>query len=38
MDPALGHHLDQAAVREPVGDVPANAELDDLGVEAALAV
>jgi hypothetical protein len=32
---ALGHHRLQISVARSVGDVPAHAQLDDLGIEAA---
>src|ERR1700682_3566009 len=37
-DSALSHHRDQISIAQPVGDVPADAQLDDLGIEAAAAV
>jgi hypothetical protein len=33
LNAALGHDLDQVSIGEAVADVPANAQLDDLGVE-----
>ena len=36
--PALSHHRDQISIVQPVGDVPAHAQLDDLAIEAAAAV
>src|ERR1700730_6517429 len=33
LNPALGHDLDEVSVGEPVADVPADAEFDDLSVE-----
>jgi hypothetical protein len=38
LDAALGHHLHEVAIRQPIGDVPAHAELDYVGVEGPLAV
>ena len=38
LDAPLGHHLDQIPVRKPIGNVPANAQLNDVGVESAFAV
>jgi hypothetical protein len=32
-DPALGHHGHQVSVAQPVGDVPADAQFDDLSLE-----
>jgi hypothetical protein len=32
-DAALGHHPNEVAIAQPVGAVPANAQLDDFGVE-----
>jgi len=37
-DPALRRHFDQISKGEPVGDVPADAELDDIGVEMTVTV
>jgi hypothetical protein len=37
-DAALGHHLHKISIRQPIGDVPAHAQLDDVGVEGPLAV
>lgn len=37
-DPSLRHHFHQISVREPVGDIPADTECDDVGVEMASAV
>jgi hypothetical protein len=33
LDATLGHHLDQVSVRKPISDVPAHAQLNDVGVE-----
>jgi hypothetical protein len=35
---ALGHHLHEVSVRQPIRDVPPYAQLNDLGIEGALAV
>jgi hypothetical protein len=35
---ALGHHRREISIAQPVGDVPADAQLDDLGIEAATSV
>jgi hypothetical protein len=35
---ALGHHLHEIPIRQPIRDVPAHAQLDDVGVEGPLAV
>jgi hypothetical protein len=35
---ALGHHRHEISIAQPVGDVPADAQLDDLGIEAATSV
>src|ERR1017187_1062342 len=32
-DAALGHHLHKISIRQPIGDVPAHAKFDDIGVE-----
>ena len=32
-DPALRHHSSEVPIAQPVGDVPANAQLDDFSVE-----
>ena len=37
-DPVLGHHGDEVAVAQAVGDVPANAELDGVGLKSSAAV
>src|SRR5882672_7010490 len=37
-DTAVSHELDEVAIRESIADVPAHAQFDDLGVEAAPAV
>jgi hypothetical protein len=29
IDPSLGHHLDEVAVAQPVGDIPSDAENND---------
>jgi hypothetical protein len=34
----LGHHRHEIPIAQPVSDVPADAQLDDLGMEAAPAV
>jgi hypothetical protein len=36
--PRSTHQLDEIAIRQSVADVPAHAQFDDLGVEAAPAV
>jgi hypothetical protein len=38
LDAALCHHLHQIVIREPVGDIPSHAQLNDVGVKGALAV
>jgi hypothetical protein len=38
LDATLCHHLDQVSVRQPIGDVPAHAQLDDVGIEYTFAV
>src|SRR5450755_4257973 len=38
LDATLGHHLDQVPVRKPIGDVPAHAQLNNVGVECPFAV
>src|SRR5258708_7284660 len=35
---ALGHHRHEISIAQPVGDVPADAQFDDLGIEAATSV
>jgi hypothetical protein len=35
---ALGHHRYEIPVAQSVGDVPADAQLDDFGIEAAASV
>ena len=35
---ALGHHRVEIPIAQSVGDVPADAQLDDLGIEAATSV
>jgi hypothetical protein len=35
---ALGHHRHEVPIAQSVGDVPADAQLDDLGIEAATSV
>ena len=37
-DTAFGHHLHQVAVGEPVADVPAHAQNDNLGIKPALSL
>src|ERR1700690_314960 len=37
-DAALGHHLHKISIRQPISDVPAHAQLDDVGVEYAFTV
>ena len=32
-DPALRHHSNEIAIAQPIGDVPANAQLNDFSVE-----
>lgn len=32
-DPAFRHHSNEVAIAQPIGDVPANAQLDDFSVE-----
>jgi hypothetical protein len=34
----LGHHRHEISIAQPVGDVPADAQLDDFGIEAATSV
>ena len=34
-DSALGHHLDEVAVAQFIGDIPSDAENDDCAVEVA---
>jgi hypothetical protein len=34
----LGHHRLEISIAQAVGDVPADAQLDDLGIEAAASV
>ena len=34
-DAALGHHGHQVPIAQPIGDVPANTEFDDLSLEPA---
>jgi hypothetical protein len=38
LDATLCHHLHQVSVRQPIGDVPAHAQLDDVGIEYTFAV
>jgi hypothetical protein len=38
LDATLCHHLDQVSVRQPIGDVPPHAQLDDVGIEYTFAV
>ena len=38
LDVALGHHLHEVAIGKPIRDVPPYAELDNVGIEGALAV
>jgi hypothetical protein len=38
IDAALRHHLDQIPIRLPKADIPTHAQLNDVGVERALAV
>jgi hypothetical protein len=35
---SFGHHRHEISVAQPVGDLPADAQLDDLGIEAAASV
>jgi hypothetical protein len=35
---ALGHHRHEIPIAQSVGDVPADAQFDDLGIEAAASV
>jgi len=35
---SLGHHFDQVPVRQSVRDIPAHAQLNDVGVKRAFAV
>jgi len=35
---ALGHHRHEISIAQPIGDVPADAQFDDLGIEAATSV
>jgi len=37
-DAALGHHLHKISIRQPISDVSAHAQLDDVGVEYAFTV
>src|ERR1039457_3938894 len=37
-DAALGHHLHKISIRQPIGDVPAHAQFDDVGIEYTFAV
>src|ERR1019366_2718333 len=37
-DAALGHHLDEIPIRQPIADIPAHAQLNDVGVECPFAV
>ena len=37
-DAPLRHHRHEVSVAQPVGDIPAHALFDDLGIEAAAAV
>jgi Domain of unknown function (DUF3387) len=37
-DAALRHNLDEIPIRQPIGDVPTHAQLDDVSVERSLAV
>src|ERR1035437_3897796 len=32
-DPALRHHPNEVPIAQPIGDVPANAQLDDFSIE-----
>ena len=34
-DAALGHHLDQIPVTQPIGEVPPHTQLDDFGLKSA---
>jgi hypothetical protein len=36
-DTALGHHLDEVAVAQLIGDIPSDAENDDRAIEVATA-
>ena len=38
LDTALCHHLHQIAIRQPIGDIPSHAQLNDVGVESTFAV
>jgi hypothetical protein len=35
IDTALGHHLDEVAVAQLIGDIPSDAENDDCTIEVA---
>src|SRR5581483_5300051 len=37
-DAALGHHLDQIPIAEPICEVPADAQLDNFGLKSATPV
>jgi hypothetical protein len=38
LDAALRHHLDQVPIRQPIGDIPPHAELNNVRVKGSLAV
>jgi hypothetical protein len=38
LDTTLRHHRDEISIAQPVGDVPADAKLDDVSIEGAAAV
>jgi hypothetical protein len=38
LDPAFRHHLYQIPIREPIGDIPPHAQLNNVRVKGALAV
>jgi hypothetical protein len=35
IDSSLGHHLDEVAVAQLIGDIPSDAENDDCAIEVA---
>ena len=37
IDTALGHHLDEVAVAQLIGDIPSDAENDDCAIKVATA-
>ena len=38
LNAALSHHFRQVSIREPIGDVPAHTQLDDIAIKRALSV